>query len=271
MTDSTPQPGQTPQTSTEQPAAPRSPASQSSAPKAAAPKPSAPKPSAPKTGPTTGGRPARGKRPQVVLDVIANERVSDHLVRLTLGGPGFADYVDKPATDKYVKIQFADPSLGLTPPYDMDALRERLAPEQLPVSRTYTVRSVDAEAGTLQIDFVVHGDEGVAGPWAAAAGPGDRLCFGGPGGMFEPDPAADWHLFAGDESAVPAIAAALEAMAPDASGLVIIEVAGAGDEIELANPADVEVRWLHRGAPFSPEATRLASAIEAVAADGSPD
>ncbi|GGA55035.1 siderophore-interacting protein [Pseudoclavibacter endophyticus] len=216
-------------------------------------------------------RPGRQARPQVVLDVISNERISDHLVRLTLGGDGFADYVDKAATDKYVKILFADPALGLTPPYDLNALRETLAPKQLPVRRTYTVRSVDAEAGTLQIEFVVHGDEGVAGPWAATAKPGDRLCFNGPGGMFEPDPDADWYFFAGDESAIPAIAATLEAMAPDAVGLAIVEVAGPGDELALRAPDGIEVRWMHRGGPFTPDRTQLAEAVAAVAADESPD
>ena len=37
--------------------------------------------------------------------------------------------------------------------------------------RTYTVREWDGER--LTIDFVVHGDEGVAGPWALPAQPGD--------------------------------------------------------------------------------------------------
>ena len=38
-----------------------------------------------------------------------------------------------------------------------------------PTVRTYTVRKVDTECREISIDFVVHGDHGVAGPWAAAA------------------------------------------------------------------------------------------------------
>ena len=34
----------------------------------------------------------------------------------------------------------------------------------------------------------------------------------GPSGAYSPDPAADWHLFAGDEAAIPAISVALEAL-----------------------------------------------------------
>lgn len=208
-------------------------------------------------------RPQRPNRPQVVLDVIATERLSEHLVRLTLGGEGFAVYQDKPASDKYIKILFADPALGLEPPYDMDALRETLAPEQMPVRRTYTAHTVDHEAGTLQVDFVVHGEEGIAGPWAATAQPGDKVCFSGPGGMYEPDPTADWHLLAGDESAIPAIWAAFEAMQPDARGIAYLEVAGPGDEVALPAPAGFEVRWLHRGGLFTPDSSMLAEAVSA--------
>ena len=76
-----------------------------------------------------------------------------------------------------------------------------------PRRRTYTVRRWDEAAGELTLDFVSHGDEGLAGPWAAAAVPGDQIALQGPGGEYAPDPAADWHLFAGDASALPAIAA----------------------------------------------------------------
>ncbi|MFB0835419.1 siderophore-interacting protein [Arthrobacter halodurans] len=204
---------------------------------------------------------ARPPRPQVVLEVLASETLSEHMVRLTLGGEGFAAYRNKDATDKYIKLLFADPALGLEPPYDLDALRARLAPEQLPVRRTYTVRRVDEEARTLQVDFVVHGDDGIAGPWAASARPGDRVCFSGPGGMYRPDPDADWHLLAGDESALPAIAAALEAMDDSARGIAYLEVAGPADELALAAPPGVAVHWLHRGGVFTPESTLLAAAV----------
>lgn len=206
---------------------------------------------------------ARPVRPQVVLEVVASESLGEHMVRLTLGGPGFADFRNKDATDKYVKLLFADPELGLEPPYDLDALRGTLPPEKLPVRRTYTVRRVDEAAGTLQIDFVVHGDEGIAGPWAAAARPGDKVCFSGPGGMHRPDADAEWFLFAGDESALPAIAATLEAMDPASRGVAYLEVEGPEDELPLDAPAGIELRWLHRGGPFSPESTVLASAVMA--------
>ncbi|MBF0755639.1 siderophore-interacting protein [Micrococcus luteus] len=218
-------------------------------------------------------------RPQTVLTVVAARRLTPHLVRLTLGGEQFdavhARWAEKGATDQYVKLLFADPALGLEPPYDLDALRERLAPEQLPVRRTYTVRRMDAAARTMDVDFVVHGasddgaapgrDGGLAGAWAASEPVGQQVAFLGPGGAYRPDPTADWHLLAGDESALPAIAAALEDLAATdaaAAGLALIEVTDARDEVPLTAPAGVEVRWLHRGGPFTPETTRFAAAVE---------
>ncbi|KQQ51001.1 siderophore-interacting protein [Plantibacter sp. Leaf314] len=209
---------------------------------------------------TTTPRP-RAPRPQTILEVVRTAWITPHLVRLTLGGPGFADFQPKDATDSYVKLYFAKPELGLEPPYDLTALRATLAPEDLPVTRTYTVRRVDSEARTIDIDFVVHGDEGLAGPWAAAAQPGDRVVLAGPGGAYRPDPSADWHLFAGDESAVPAIAAALEVLPPEATGLAFIEIGGRDDLIELDRPAGVQLIWVGRAARDESAAALLATAI----------
>lgn len=209
---------------------------------------------------TTTPRP-RAPRPQIILEVVRSSWVTPHLVRLTLGGPGFADFQPKDATDSYMKISFAKPELGLEPPYDLAALRETLAPADLPVTRTYTVRRVDQAAGTMDIDFVVHGDEGIAGPWAAAAQPGDRVVLAGPGGAYRPDPTADWHLFAGDESAIPAIAAALEALPADAKGLAFLEIGGRDDLVDLDHPAGVQLIWVGRAARDESTAALLATAI----------
>ncbi|WP_285036187.1 siderophore-interacting protein [Plantibacter sp. ME-Dv--P-095] len=209
---------------------------------------------------TTTPRP-RAPRPQTILEVVRTAWITPHLVRLTLGGPGFADFQPKDATDSYVKLYFAKPELGLEPPYDLTALRATLAPDDLPVTRTYTVRRVDTGERTIDIDFVVHGDEGLAGPWAAAARPGDRVVLAGPGGAYRPDPTADWHLFAGDESAVPAIAAALEVLPPEATGLAFIEIGGRDDLIELDRPAGVQLIWVGRAARDESAAALLATAI----------
>ena len=105
------------------------------------------------------------------MEVVRTERLMPHMVRLVLGGEGYRRLARRDGTDQYIKLLFADPALELPRPYDMDALRERLEPAQLPVTRTYTIRHDDAENEQIWVDFVVHGDEGLAGPWAAAVQP----------------------------------------------------------------------------------------------------
>ncbi len=143
---------------------------------------------------------------------------------------------------------FPRPGVAYPEPFDMGEIRETLPREAWPVVRTYTLRRWLPEQREMWIDFVVHGDTGVAGPWAAAAKPGDPFRFLGPGGGYTPDPAADWHLLAGDESALPAIAAALEGMPPGARVTALIEVSGPAEEQKLETAADADVTWLHRGA-----------------------
>ena len=139
--------------------------------------------------------PAVKPRAQVTVTVLRTERLSPHMVRIIAGGPGLANFTPKDATDMYVKIHFLQPGVAYEEPVDVFALRETMPREQWPATRTYTVRWIDLEAAEVAIDFVIHGDAGLAGPWAAAAVPGDRLIFSGPGGAYRPNPDADWYLF----------------------------------------------------------------------------
>ncbi|MDN3497178.1 siderophore-interacting protein [Planococcus sp. APC 4015] len=183
----------------------------------------------------------RTPKPTIELEVVSTTRLSPHLVRVRLGGDGFARFQDRVDTDKYAKLKFT-------------------TPEGDPVTRTYTIRRVDADAQVLEIDFVVHGDEGLAGPWAASVRPGAALTILGPGGGYAPNPDADWYLFVGDLSAVPAIASALESLATDAVGLAIIEVESADAVLELTAPAGVGVQWI---VDPDHEVDRLANAVRA--------
>jgi len=204
----------------------------------------------------------RDQRPQAVLSVRRSEWLSPAMVRITVGGAGFSAFRANDFTDKYVKIIFVDPELGLTPPYDLAALRESLPAEQRPVRRTYTVRRVDPDQEQLTIDFVVHGSDGIAGPWAASARPGDVLALSGAGGAYAPDPGADWHLFAGDESALPAISSALEALPGSARGIAYLETAHPELAGHVTAPPGVELRWLRQNKPGT-EPQLLADALAA--------
>jgi NADPH-dependent ferric siderophore reductase len=192
---------------------------------------------------------ARPARPQAVLTVLGRERLSPHTVRITAGGPGFDALRMNEFTDKYAKILFVDPGLGLTPPYDLAVLRESLPPGRQPVTRTYTLRRADPQRQELAIDFVVHSGEGIAAPWAARAEPGDVLTMSGAGGAYRPDPGSDWHLLAGDESALPAICSALDALPNDARGIAYLETSDPGEYLDAKLPGGVQVVWLHRPHP----------------------
>jgi NADPH-dependent ferric siderophore reductase len=149
------------------------------------------------------------------------ERLTPRMIRIVFGGEGLAGFGAGEFTDHYVKLRIGERT------------------------RTYTVREWDGER--LTIDFVVHGDEGVAGPWAAAAKPGDTLELRGPGGAYTPDPAADWHLMVGDPSVVPAISASLARVPEGRLVHVLLQGDGPEDEQPLESPGDLRVQWLHGG------------------------
>ncbi len=198
-----------------------------------------------------------------MLKVVRTEQLTPHMVRVVLGGEQFGDIEFKADTDQYIKLLFADPALELSRPYDMETLREQLAPELMPVTRTYTIRHIDWENRQIWVDFVIHGDQGIAGPWAAHAQPGDVISFFGPGSGYSPRPEADFHLIAGDESALPAISAALEGLGEQARGAVVLEVRDSSEEVPLSVPPGVELTWLHRG-EFTPESAALAEYLQAL-------
>ncbi|WP_328376033.1 siderophore-interacting protein [Streptomyces sp. NBC_01020] len=206
--------------------------------------------------------PAR-KTPQAhEAQVVRTERITPHMVRLVLAGEGLDAFDAAEFTDHYIKVLFAPEGVSYPEPFDMARIREEFPREQWPVTRTYTVRSWDPALGELVVDFVVHGTEGLAGPWAAAARPGDTMRFLGPGGGYAPDPAAGWHLLAGDESALPAIAAAVERMPEGAVVHAFVEVSGPDEEQKIAAPDGVGVHWLHRG--DRPAGEALIDAVKAL-------
>ncbi|ALV36784.1 siderophore-interacting protein [Streptomyces sp. CdTB01] len=191
-------------------------------------------------------RPARKPRKAHTAQVVRTERLTPHMQRVVLGGEELAGFAADTCTDHYVKLLFP-PSEGVTypEPFDLERIREELPREQWPVTRTYTVRAFDPETRELTLDFVVHGDEGLAGPWAMRVQPGETVRFMGPGGAYAPDVSADWHLLVGDESALPAIARSLESLPAGATAHAFVEVPGPEEEQKI--DSDIEVVWLHRG------------------------
>jgi len=186
----------------------------------------------------------RGRRPPRVVHVAEVEWLTPGMVRLVLGGDGLEGFEAGEFTDHYVKLQLPPPGAGYAPPFDAVALRETEPREHWPRTRTFTVRAWDAAERRLTLDLVVHGDDGIAGPWAARAEPGDPVQLVGPGGAYAPDPDVPTHLFVGDESALPAIAVSLERIPAGSAALVVIQVRSPRHALELQSAAKLELNWL---------------------------
>src|SRR5262245_61223825 len=99
------------------------------------------------------------------------------MIRVVIGGEGLVDFGAGAFTDHYVKLLFQVPGVTYPEPFDLEVARETMPREHWPRMRSYTVRSWDPHALEMVIDFVYHGDEGLAGPWAANAQPGDEIYF----------------------------------------------------------------------------------------------
>lgn len=208
---------------------------------------------------------ARKGRGLYLAEVTARVQVSPHVVRVTVAGDDLTR-LPRHGFDQWFRL--------FLPRGDGGADFSRV-PEQLgmgsylkfltspsgtrPVFRSYTVREFRPESGELDIDFIVHGDRGIAGPWASGAEPGDRVAILDQGRGFDPVPDAGFYLLAGDESAMPAIAGILRDLPRDARGLALIEVPEPDDAQPVDGPVGVEVRWLPRG---DTHATPGAKALE---------
>ncbi len=113
--------------------------------------------------------------------VLSRTPLSDHLVRLVLGGPGLADFRSTAIPDEWV---------GLVVPGQFQ-------------SRYYTVRSWDG--AELVLDVVVH-DVGLVTEWASRDCVGDVVTVSEPKGSFAMPEHARWLMLVGDLTALPAMA-----------------------------------------------------------------
>ncbi|MGX5735422.1 DUF2218 domain-containing protein [Bosea thiooxidans] len=181
-----------------------------------------------------------------VLTVTGVETITPHMRRIRFRGESLARFDRIEAL--HVRLFIPPPGLG-EPAWPMigeDGLLALPPPEARPSIRKYTIREIDAAAGTLALDFVLHDDAGPGSAFAARAKAGDRIGMAGPGGRGLK--IAERYIFLADETGLPAVARMLETLPRDAVGQVFIEVADAGEEQALSAPAGIAVTWLHRGA-----------------------
>lgn len=173
-----------------------------------------------------------------VADIVD---VGPRMRRITVGGAALASLVALPGQDLVVHV--SDGHGGS-------------------VSRRYTIRNLDNAMRLLDLDVVMHG-HGPGAAWAASVAIGDDVEVFGPRGKVRLSDAG-WQLFAGDESAIPAIAEMIAVLPPHAAGVALIEVADADDEQPVTATQLLDVRWLHRGSTQPGESELLDRAVAAL-------
>ena len=186
------------------------------------------------TGPLAGAT-------RLDLEVVDSARLTPHMQRLRLTAPQLGGFGYLPGQDVMLLVA---------------------AEANRPVRRRYTIRRLDPAARLLTLDIVLHGD-GPGERWVRSARPGDTIEGIGPRGKITTSAAAGWHLFIGDESALPAAFAMTEALPPGRPATLVLEIPGRGDEQDLAAAARTRICWLdRRGGPAGDPAALAAAAAE---------
>ena len=215
------------------------------------------------------------------LHVVRTRRLGPSLVRVTFGGPDLHAF-HSDGHDQSLSLFLPHP--GQPEPVVPLELGDgwwqgwRELPEDVrAVMRSYTLRGLRRDPDEIDIDFALHGIEpgasvqaGPASRWAARATAGDRVLLLGPAVAdnrairFRPPQDTDLVVVWGDETAVPAASAIIEALPAGTRARVWLEVPHAGDIQDLATEADAEITWLVReergaeGAPMALDALRAA-------------
>ncbi|GAA1534535.1 NADPH-dependent ferric siderophore reductase [Microbacterium ginsengiterrae] len=164
-----------------------------------------------------------------VVTLTAREQLAPDYVRVRLEGDDLYGFTSL-GSDDHMRLFFPDEM-----PETIEELRA--AP-----SREYT--PLVWGENWLEVEFAIHGDEGVAARWAATAPIGAQIGVGGPrGSAVLTGTPGSWFL-AGDETAIPAIRR-FSALMGDQPARIAVEVRGSDDEVAIEAP--VKVEWLHRG------------------------
>ncbi len=179
-----------------------------------------------------------------MMRVVAVERIAPRMQRLRLTGEDLAHF--DTLKNLHVRLHVHDRAEGVAGETGMSAGSSSRRKGGLSniVTRYYTIRRIDAAAGWLDIDFVLHDHAGPACRFALQARPGDLCGISGPCGLGVKK--ANNYLLAGDETALPAIARIAETLPGDIQGNIVIETNGPEDELPFTVPARMSVDWVHR-------------------------
>lgn len=166
--------------------------------------------------------------------------------QVTLGGPAMKTLPSGHA-GAYIKLLLKQPGLLLSKP----------------LMRTYTIRA--QREGEIDVQFALHGSQ-AAGPatqWALDSELDDTILVGGPGPIKPFLSGYDFHLIAGDMSALPAISANLETMPRNAKGVAVLEIQDEADAVAIAAPDGIDLQWVVNPEPGA-KPSLLADTLRAV-------
>jgi NADPH-dependent ferric siderophore reductase len=192
-------------------------------------------------------RPAR-PRPVMRLVRVSNvERVTPHLVRVTMQGDELSGFATRGPAE-HMRIFFPEPGRARPVMPERDAEGRPLEGQPRPTSRVYTPRRWTPESNELQVEIILHDDaQGPGATWAKAVKTGDEVVVTGPSGPYNVDPSAEWFVIAGDHAGLPAIETVLETLPAGVKATVYAEVSDASEEIALESAASIETIWVHAG------------------------
>lgn len=186
-------------------------------------------------------RPILAERRLRAVEVRQAMRITPHMQRVTLASTALMDFpVRHPA--QWVKLFVPTPQ------------------SETPSGRAYTIRHFRQELCEMDIDFVLHGD-GPCSTWAAGAKPGDVVQIAGPRSGFRLGPDVTHLLIGGDETALSAIGAILEALPAGLAVDAFIEIPEDADAQIIHSQADVRITWLPRKGQDVGSAADLAAAM----------
>lgn len=197
-----------------------------------------------------------------VVEVRRSARISPHIQRITVGGDQLAALPDH-GFDHWFRFflpqEEGETSFDLPDRVDLRGYFQylRMPGATRPHLRNYTVREFRKAALELDIDFVIHGDEGVATRWAQRTAPGDTVALLDEGRGYEFPDGTRHHLLVADETGMPAVVNILRDLPRDAVGHAFVELADPADAQPTAGPTGVEVHWLVREPGAKPGALAL--------------
>ncbi len=182
----------------------------------------------------------------LTLEVTAREQLTPLVTRVVVGGDDLRGFEFAPGQDIMLAVPLdAGTTDGAT------------------INRRYTIRRADPQAGTLDLDLVIHGN-GPGARWATDAVVGSALTAVGPRGKVVPDADADWHLFVCDESGWAATAAMVESLPATGRAVVVADVAGEDEQQPLEAAAPVYFAWCNRDGGAPGRSDQVVAALDAL-------